>query len=107
MELKLTDEEASTLWCPMARVNGSNRTERGVRAPGSECIGSRCALWVVDNDAKVLTRVAENQRATRVEDAGKRPPDDCEFVPATARLPAHWRTDAPARGHCGLIGGVK
>lgn len=102
--MELTDKEASTLWCPMARVNGSNRTERGVRAPGSECIGSRCALWVVDKEVKVLTRVAENQRATRVEDAGKRPPGECEFVPSGSHLrPAHWRTDAPALGHCGMV----
>ena len=50
----MTEEEAKTKWCPMARVMGSetsgNRLLDNTLTPGSLCIASACMMWTSWND---------------------------------------------------------
>ena len=44
----MSEEEARTKWCPMARVyspDGAYNKEGGCLAHGSTCIASDCMMW--------------------------------------------------------------
>ena len=51
----MTEQEARTKWCPMARVStysvgnpaesAANRTDEGTPYPASRCIASDCMMW--------------------------------------------------------------
>jgi len=55
----MTEDEAKTKWCPMARPEESRGWAAGVNRQdscngwprGALCIGSDCALWVEDQKA--------------------------------------------------------
>lgn len=43
-------QQAASKWCPLARPGrdgrATNRTPGGEAAPGSNCLGTGCMLWV-------------------------------------------------------------
>ena len=43
--MTLTETEAREKWCPMARVDGANRTSHCEELNGAMCIASRCMMW--------------------------------------------------------------
>ena len=75
----MTEEEARTRWCPMARLNVGNDTaapynrylhsdEYDMALPGArKCVASDCALWVVDYRAGSSVM---DVRGPDVEDGG-------------------------------------
>lgn len=45
----LTEAEAATKWCPLARsVGGENRWPDGNPISNTHCLGSRCMWWQGD-----------------------------------------------------------
>ncbi len=56
----MTEQEARTKWCPMARVStysvgnpaesAANRTDEGTPYPASRCIASDCMMWRWEED---------------------------------------------------------
>ena len=53
MEMKMTEEEAKTKWCPMVRLEGQyegetacNRSYSGDIADAAKCIASNCMMWI-------------------------------------------------------------
>lgn len=108
----MTEDEAKTKWCPMARValdygEGSNgaravlSANRGWAdqtdhlAADSCCIGSACMMWSVGS-------------ARKLETAYGIPRPDGEWWElihgSTDALSNTWRRIIPATGYCGLAG---
>jgi len=102
----MTEQEARTKWCPMARVStysvgnpaesAANRTDEGTPYPASRCIASDCMMWRWDGDEKEYTFTKQWE-------------DGWEYEPyrseVTLQLNDRWaRSNHSRKGHCGLGG---
>ena len=93
----MTEEEATTKWCPFANVANragnaavGNRLNDGVGAPvGTECIGSVCMAWRTAN--KKLGHSLSYHLETKSRAEAER-----DF--------AHFHRAEPLVGYCGLAG---
>ena len=67
----MTEEEAKTKWCPMARTsqglgaNGFNRIDEGKPSKDSFCMASDCMMWReqlirIENTKSELIRIEEH-----------------------------------------------
>lgn len=102
----MTENEAKTKWCPMARFQGGNDKSAFNRfhgfmrdgLPGLLCIGSDCMAW----------RAVPEQFERKRTSAGKLPDGDGwkADLDADPKDGGIWwkRSIAPAGGYCGAFG---
>lgn len=115
----MTENEAKTKWCPMARVpdgrSASNRYIEGIAPSSASCLGSECACWVWNEERNiaVATRIPEQRVQEEIE---KQKKDKLTFLyevpdgrtkvmdaPDMVTYSLYFEKEPEKRqGHCGL-----
>ena len=99
----ITEDEAKTKWCPMARMASGNRScnrydvEHLPLPRGSFCIASACMMW--------CSKKSDPEQ--RILPVGEEPEPDAKSkgweTPTTTTFGrVVWERSRPAKGFCGL-----